>query len=59
MRCQAKLRALVSVSGQVVAQAVEEQVEQPAGLVALLGCPGDEGYPAEARLPPGSCRVAS
>ena len=32
----------------MVAQAVEEQVEQPAGLVALFGCPGDEGHSAEA-----------
>jgi hypothetical protein len=32
----------------MVAQAVEEQVEQPAGLVALFGCSGDEGHSAQA-----------
>ena len=32
----------------MVAQAVEEQVEQSAGLVTLFGCPGDEGHSAEA-----------
>jgi hypothetical protein len=42
-----------------VAQAVEEQVEQPSGLVALSRGPGHEGHAAEAGQDVGGVNVAT
>jgi len=45
--------------GRPIAQAIQEKVEQAAGLVALFGRAGDEGDPAHAEHHVGSVDIAS
>ncbi len=53
------MRGPVSAGWRVVAQAVEEQVEQPAGLVTLFGRSGDERHSAKAGHDVGGRDVAA